>query len=257
MVQLKQDAWHKQWEFFQDEEMFLFLDWIYPVTLEDFRDKNILECGCGGGQHTSFLASYAKSITAVDLNTVDLAAERNKKFKNIKFIEADIASMDLKEKFDIVFSIGVVHHTDDPDQTVENLKKHVAPGGRLILWVYSQEGNFLVSALVEPLRKFFLRHLNKKFLKFLSQVLTLALYPSVYSLYQLPLRRLPYYEYFTNFRKLSFRRNCLNVFDKLNAPQVQFISQQKITSWFSPEDFRAIQLSPYKGVSWRASAIKL
>ncbi|MDD5108760.1 MAG: class I SAM-dependent methyltransferase [Candidatus Omnitrophica bacterium] len=257
MAQLKQSEWHKQWEIFRDEELFLFQDWIYPVRLEDFQGKDVLECGCGGGQHTSFIAPYAKSITAVDLNTVDIAVKRNKDFKNIEFIEADIASMDLGKKFDIVFSIGVVHHTENPDKVVENLKRHVLPGGRLILWVYSQEGNFLVSNIVEPLRKVFLRHLNKRVLMFCSKVITLLLYPIVYSLYRFPLHWLPYYEYFENFRKLSLTRNCLNVFDKLNAPQVEFISKKRITDWFPMEDFKNVHISSYKGVSWRGSAAKI
>jgi len=257
MPQLKQSEWHKQWGLFRDEELFLFQDWIYPNKLEDFQGKDVLDAGCGGGQHTLFIAPYAKNITAVDLNTIDIAAQRNKYFKNINFFEDDIALMDLGKKFDIVFSVGVIHHTDDPDKAVKNLKKHVKPGGKLILWVYSQEGNFLVSTIVEPLRKVCLRHLNRRVLLFVSKIITILLYPVVYSLYKLPLRWLPYYEYFDNFRKLSFTRNCLNVFDKLNAPQVELISKKRITEWFSGGDFKDISITPYKGVSWCGSAVKI
>src|SRR5688572_24691248 len=142
--QAKQAEWSEQWKMLQDDELFLFQDWIYPNTLDDFKGKMVLECGCGGGQHTSFVAPYAKSVTAVDLNTTDIAKERNKMFTNVEFVEEDIANMDLGRQFDIVFSIGVVHHTDNPDKTVANLAKHVKPGGKLIVWVYSKEGNYLV-----------------------------------------------------------------------------------------------------------------
>jgi 2-polyprenyl-3-methyl-5-hydroxy-6-metoxy-1,4-benzoquinol methylase len=162
MAQIKQAEWHAQWSMFQDDELLLFRDWIYPNTLEDFRGKEILECGCGGGQHTSFIAPYAKSIAGVDLNTSDIAKDRNKDLKNASFIDADIAYMNLCRQFDIVLSIGVVQHTDDPDLTVENMKKHVKPGGKLILWVYSREGNFLARYLVEPVRKIFFKNMNKK-----------------------------------------------------------------------------------------------
>ena len=65
--QVKQSEWLEQWTLLQDNELFLFKDWILPNTLEDFRDKEVLECGCGGGQHTSFIAPYAKSVTRYPL----------------------------------------------------------------------------------------------------------------------------------------------------------------------------------------------
>jgi SAM-dependent methyltransferase len=256
MQQKKQNEWHEQWTMLQDDELFLFKDWILPVTLDDFKGKEVLECGCGGGQHTSYVAPYARQLTAVDLNTTDIAREKNKSFDNITFVEADIAKMDLGKKFDFVFSIGVVHHTDDPDLTFRNMMNHTKPGGKTIVWVYSKEGNAMVEYGVEPLRKLFLRHLSRKALLGLSKFITFLLYPFVYTIYLLPLKFLPYYEYFDNFRKLTFYRNTLNVFDKLNAPQVDFISQERIRNWFPASEYEQVSITPYKGVSWRGSGIK-
>ena len=254
--QTKQSEWHQQWSLLEDNELFLFNDWILPNTLEDFRGKDVLECGCGGGQHTSFIAPYAKWLTAVDLNTTDIARIRNKDAGNVEFVEADIAAMDLGKQFDIVFSIGVIHHTDNPDRTIANLTKHVKPGGKLIVWVYSKEGNELVEHVVEPLRKSFLKNMSRDSLLGISKAVTASLYLPVFSLYLLPLKFLPFYEYFGNFRKLSFERNTLNVFDKLNAPQVDFISRERIKKWFSAETFKDININAYKGVSWSGSGTK-
>lgn len=254
-MQKKQTEWHKQWSLVQDHEIFLFKEWIFPVTLEDFKDKEVLECGCGGGQHTSFIAPYAKEIVSVDLNTTDLARERNKQSKNITFIEDDIATMDLKRQFDIVFSIGVVHHTDNPDKTIENLKRHVKPGGKLILWVYSEEGNFMVKNIVEPIRKRFLISMSKEKLLMLSKMICALMYIPIYTFYLLPLRFLPYFQYFQNFRRLSFYRNILNIFDKLNAPQVQFINKSRIMQWFDDVCFETRTITFYKGVSWTGVGI--
>lgn len=255
-MQQKQNEWHEQWSLLKDDELFLFKDWIYPNTLDDFIEKETLECGCGGGQHTSFVAEYAKHITALDLNTSDIAKEHNKKFKNITHLENDIATMDLKKQFDIVFSIGVIHHTDNPDATVKNMAKHTKSGGRMIVWVYSKEGNWMVKHIVEPIRKTFLKNMSRKSLLMYSKIITALMYLPIYTIYLLPLTFLPFYKYFQNFRKLSFYRNTLNVFDKLNAPQVDFISNGRIKSWFPEVEFTNIHISSYNGVSWRGSGTK-
>ena len=257
MAQQKQNEWREQWEMLRDNELFLFKDWILPNTLEDFKDKDVLECGCGGGQHTAFIAPHARSVTAVDLNAAEVARERNKDFKNVSFVEADIAAMDLGRQFDVVFSIGVIHHTDDPEKTVANMVKHTRPGGKVIIWVYSKEGNALVEHGVEPFRKAFLAGMSRKGLLRLSQFICLLMYPPIYTVYLLPLKRLPFYEYFQNFRKMSFERNVLNVFDKLNAPQVQFMERARVERWVPADKFRDVSITPYKGVSWRVSGIKL
>ena len=252
-IQQKQREWHDQWSMLQDDEEFLFREWIYPLKPEDFSGLEVLECGCGGGQHTSFVAPFAKHHTAVDLNTTDIAQKRNTRHQNIDFVEADIAKMDLGKTFDVVFSIGVVHHTDNPDQTFANMMKHTKPGGKTLVWVYSKEGNWMVENLVEPVRKGILRHWSRGTSLNLSRMLTSFMYIPIYTIYLLPLKFLPFYEYFQNFRKLSFYRNTLNVFDKLNAPQVDFISESRIKKWFNEDDFTDIHISRYKGVSWRGS----
>jgi len=255
MPQTKQSEWYDQWSLVEDTEPFLFEDWIAPTRLEDFTHKDGLECGCGGGQHTSFVAPYARHVTAVDLNTTAIARERTKHLDNVTLVEADIAEMDLGKTFDIVFSIGVVHHTDDPDSVIENLKRHVKPGGKLILWVYSREGNFLVRHGVEPVRKTLLAWLRRRSLLQVARIVTLAMYVPIYSLYRLPLGFLPYHEYLQNSRRLSFQRNVLNVFDKMNAPQTQFISRRQASGWVE-RGFEGTSLTSYLGVSWRVSGTR-
>lgn len=257
MAQAKQSEWLEQWQLVQDDELFLFQEWIHPYTLENFKDKNVLEFGCGGGQHTAFIAPYARAITAIDLNSVEVARKRNAEHNHITFLEDDVGCCDLEKQFDVVFSIGVIHHTDDPDKTVANMIRHTAPGGQIIMWVYSQEGNWLVKHMLEPLRKLFLVHLSRPNLLLVSRLITALMYIPIYTLYLLPLPFLPFYEYFKNFRRLSFYRNALNVFDKVNAPQVQFISHARAAGWLPTNLFTNISITPYKGVSWRISGTKL
>jgi SAM-dependent methyltransferase len=256
MAQQKHSEWLDQWSTHEDRAAFLFEDWIRPHTIETFRDRDVLECGCGGGQHTALVAAVAHSITAVDLNCAQLASSKNPGLSRARFVEADIATMDLGRRFDVVFCIGVIHHTDDPDRTFANMLRHCKPGATLIVWTYSAEGNGLVRWIVEPVRKAFLRHLPRPAVELLARAITAALYPIVHTVYRVPfLNFLPYYDYFGNFRRLTFERNTLNVFDKLNAPQTKFTTYAKCRTWFNARDFVAesISILPYKGVSWSLS----
>jgi len=201
-----------------------------------------------------FISPLAKKVVAIDLNAVDVARRRNIDLTNVEYIDADISCYCTDILFDIVYSIGVVHHTDDPTATVDNLKRLVKPGGRLILWVYSKEGNFLNEYVLEPLKSFFFLRLPKPLLYSLSFILTALVSLVVFTVYLFPLKRLPYYEYFQNWRKLSYRRNNQNVFDKLNAPQTFFVSKKQATAWLS--GLVDTHLSPYRGVSWRISGTK-
>ena len=250
-AQEKQSEWLEQWSLLQDQNEFLFEEWISPYTLNDFKDKDVLECGCGGGQHTSLIASVAKFVTAVDLNTISLAKEKNKNFKNVTFIESDIANLNLNKQFDIVLCIGVLQHTSNPGAVVDAMQAHLKAGGLLLIWCYSKEGNFLVRKVVEPIRKAILTSIKRETLLKLSKIVTALMYIPIYTIYLLPIRVLPYFEYFQNFRRLSFYRNVLNVFDKLNAPQTIFFDQKTATHFVS--DLGNVKVLPYKGVSWRIS----
>jgi SAM-dependent methyltransferase len=258
-AQARQPEWHQQWSLFRDDERFLFEEWLAPVTLESLRGQHVLECGCGGGYHTALLASVAAHVTAVDLNTTDIARRRAEGLHNVRFVDADIAAMDLGQQFDYVLCIGVIHHTDDPDRTFESLLRHCRPGGMVVVWTYSAEGNAAVRWIVEPLRRTLLRRLPRRLLLWIGYAVTASLYPLIYSVYRLPgTGHLPYAEYFRNWRRLSFDRNLLNVFDKLNAPQTTFITRRRCMEWLSAERFEpdSVSVRHYCGVSYSLSGVR-
>lgn len=255
-MQQKQQEWAWQWNKLYDDNQWLFREWIWPNTQEDFREKTVLDCGCGGGQHLQFVSPYCREAVGVDLNALESAAKNTAGLKNVSLVEADIATMQLGRNFDVVYSIGVLHHTDDPAASFKNIGKHCAPGGKVIIWVYSREGNALNRWMVEPLKNLIVHSLPRSVVLWLARILTVLVSIPVYTVYLLPLRFLPYYQYFHNWRRLTFERNVLNVFDKLNAPQTFFLSREEVEKWFSDDEFSDVHISPYKGVSWRGSGIK-
>ncbi|MFD0743501.1 class I SAM-dependent methyltransferase [Phytohabitans flavus] len=256
VAQEKQPEWLYQWERFRDTDEFLFWDWVQPRTLADFEGKRVLDAGCGPGHHVRIVAPVAAEVVGLDLNAHELARGNLAHLPNVSVHEGDLARWTPDEPFDVVYSIGTIDHTDDPDASMAHLASLLRPGGLLIAWVWSREGNTFMAAVVEPLRRLLLRRRGRRTVERLARILTAMLYPVVHTVYRLPLRFLPYHDYFANFRRLTFDRNALNVFDKLNAPYTELISNERARAWFPEAEFEDVRVVPYKGISWCVSGRK-
>jgi SAM-dependent methyltransferase len=255
-AQAPQQEWTWQWSHMQEAEHqteALFWEWISPLDPDDFRGQRVLDAGCGGGHMLGYIADYVDSASGVDLNTAHIVQRQMSRYPHIRVHHGDIARWQEERDFDIVYSIGVVHHTKDPQATARHLMTLVKPGGLLAMWVYGHEGNFWARLLVEATKPLY-AWVPRSILWAVSLVLTALLNPLVWSLYRLPLTRLPYYEYFRSWRRLSFVRNATNVFDKLNAPTTHFIRRGEIDAWFAGTPFSNVQVTPWNGISWRILA---
>jgi len=94
---------------------------LFDKTINGVEAPNILIAGCGTGQHSIGTASRFKNakVLAVDLSLSSLAYAKRKTeelgFQNIDYMQADILDLGkLDRKFDIIESVGVLHHMDEP-----------------------------------------------------------------------------------------------------------------------------------------------
>ena len=102
--------------------------------------KILLDAGVGIGRHAEILAEWGAQLVGVDLSTsVDVAYENLKRFDNAMVLQADLGDLPFKPgSFDIVSSIGVLHHTPDTKEYTRRLVPLLKPGGLLTVWLYSQ-----------------------------------------------------------------------------------------------------------------------
>lgn len=115
--------------------------------LEDYGDNPvILDAGCGASM--SGLALFEPIIKkvrylGVDVSkSVDVAANRFLE-RNLEaaFIQADLNQMPLPENcVDIIFSEGVLHHTDNTKKALAAVTKHLRNSGRILFYVYRKKG---------------------------------------------------------------------------------------------------------------------
>ena len=106
---------------------------------------DILIAGCGTGQHSIETAAKFKDskVLAVDLSTSSLSYAKRKteelSIKNIDYMQADILDLGkLGKQFDIVESVGVLHHMADPVAGWRVLTNCLKPGGLMKIGLYSE-----------------------------------------------------------------------------------------------------------------------
>jgi SAM-dependent methyltransferase len=102
------------------------------AEFERWRGKKVLEIGCGIGTDTINFARSGAEVTAVDLSSksLELARKRADVFgvaDRIKFVEAnaeELSSFVPPQKFDLVYSFGVIHHSPNPKKIVEQIREN-------------------------------------------------------------------------------------------------------------------------------------
>jgi SAM-dependent methyltransferase len=104
----------------------------------DLAGKLVLDAGCGGGRYSALAARHGAEVVGVDLSdAVEKARELCQNLPGVTLVQADLLDLPLAENaFDLVFSIGVLHHSPDPRRAFSELARRVKPGGRLAVWLY-------------------------------------------------------------------------------------------------------------------------
>jgi SAM-dependent methyltransferase/uncharacterized protein YbaR (Trm112 family) len=223
----------------------------------------VLDAGCGMGRWLHFARESGARAVGMDVSAaVDVAAGREG--AGADFVQADLRRPPFApESFDLVYSLGVVHHVADPADAVRRLAILVRPGGTLRLYVYRSlaEEPLARRALLEVVTG--LRAVTTRlppdalhaFSWAVSAVATAAFLLPRRVLRGSPLgdrvtRGLPLVQY----TDVPFRMLVAEQFDRFGAPLEGRYTKEQIKGWLEGAGLEVRDILP--GLGWRAIARK-
>jgi SAM-dependent methyltransferase len=224
-----------------------------------WRGLKVLDAGCGMGRWLHFAKEAGAQIVGMDVSTaIEVAAERDG--DGADFVQADLRHPPFaRDSFDLIYSLGVLHHLDDPLAGVRSLASLVRPGGELRLYVYRtldaeprwKRGVF---GAVTLLRRVTTRlpYALVHGVSWMVALLATALFLWPHRL----LRRWPRGDRLTrklplvHYADVPFGMLVSEQFDRLVAPIEGRFSRDEVEGWLHDVGFEVTGILP--GLGWRA-----
>jgi SAM-dependent methyltransferase len=108
--------------------------------------KLVLDAGVGAGRYSDLVSRWGGDVVGVDLSYAVEASYRNLGHRpNVWIAQADIGALPFRPaSFDVIFSIGVLHHTPNTRRYFDRLVPLLKPGGEIAIWVYPRSEAYVV-----------------------------------------------------------------------------------------------------------------
>jgi SAM-dependent methyltransferase/uncharacterized protein YbaR (Trm112 family) len=119
--------------------------------LHSLEGRLVLDAGCGGGRFMAAAREYGVAdVVGLDLSEGGLLHAQTllDGIDGVHLVQGDLTRPPFRSgAFDIIYSIGVLHHLASPREGFQALQPLLSPGARLWIWVYGLEGMSLVYRL--------------------------------------------------------------------------------------------------------------
>lgn len=215
---------------------------------ESWQGKRFLDVGCGAGRN-SYWAMQAGALggTAIDIDPRSLAAAQKNlaSYPQVEVAFRSVYELQPQPVFDIVFSIGVIHHLEAPQQAIRQMASVTLPGGKVLIWVYGYENMGFFVHLLNPMRRFFFSKLPIRVLRWLAFIPTALLWIGL----RLGFGKI---EYFQLLRQFPFMHLHHIIFDQMLPRIAHYWRRDTVQQLLEQAGLEDIHLVWVNEMSWSA-----
>tara|TARA_Y100000310_G_scaffold345197_1_gene462585 strand:+ start:2090 stop:2929 length:840 start_codon:yes stop_codon:yes gene_type:complete len=140
-------------------------------NFKKWKEKKVLEIGCGLGTDAINFARAGAILTVVELSkkSLDLAKKRFKLYNlSAKFFlgnAEELSKFVPVESYDLIYSSGVIHHSPNPEKIVNEIEKYCDKNTEIRILLYNKYGWKFFDIILRNWKfwKLGARHLSKKY----------------------------------------------------------------------------------------------
>jgi SAM-dependent methyltransferase len=205
--------------------------------LEELRGKLVLDAGCGMGRFAEVIQQHGGEYVGLDYSfAVNAAHENSGHLPGVHFAQANIFQLPFSDDtFDLVMSLGVLHHTPDPRSAFAALPRVLKPGGSLTITVYDAGNKVYV------VNSRFWRRYSTRLPRRVLHVLSYAAAP-LYYLWTLPvlgwvMRSLAFISL-----ERDWRWRVLDTFDWYSPRYQSWHTHHEVFGWFKENGLEQVEV---------------